>query len=153
MWRAHKTEGGADIRDGVGTTSDGLLAALAVPDTDGVAADSDLSAECASVLGVLGDLHLLHLLTQGSTISVLEQQTLVSQAIRPSWLLSIVAALAVFRERFDSFRAMREAFVQVMGGLCRLNSRMSSIEKVIHGRVFGLRVLWTSSVGSWLLHT
>jgi hypothetical protein len=57
------------VRDGVGATSDGALAGLAVPDTGRVAADGDLAAESAGVLGVLGDLHLLHLLTQGSTIT------------------------------------------------------------------------------------
>ena len=33
-------------------------------------ADSDLSAESAGVLGVLGDFHLLHLLTERGTITV-----------------------------------------------------------------------------------
>jgi hypothetical protein len=58
-----------DVRNGVGATSDGALAGLAVPDTGGVSADGDLAAESAGVLGVLGDFHLLHLLTQGSTIT------------------------------------------------------------------------------------
>lgn len=58
------------IRDSVGTTSNSLLAGLAVPDTDGVTLDGDLSAECAGVLGVLCDFHLLHLLTERSTVSV-----------------------------------------------------------------------------------
>lgn len=57
------------VRDGVGATSDGALAGLAVPDTGRVSADGDLAAESAGVLGVLGDLHLLHLLTQGSTVA------------------------------------------------------------------------------------
>ena len=59
-----------DSRDGVGTTGDSLVAALALPDTDGLALDGVLSAEGADVAGVLGDFHLLHLLTQGSTVSV-----------------------------------------------------------------------------------
>lgn len=63
---------GRDVRDSVGTTSNSLAAGLAVPDTDGVALDVDLAAEGASVLGVLCDFHLLHLLTQGSTVSVRE---------------------------------------------------------------------------------
>ena len=46
------------LRDSVGTTGDGLLAGLAVPDTDGVTLDGDLSAEGAGVAGVLGDFHL-----------------------------------------------------------------------------------------------
>jgi hypothetical protein len=59
-----------NVRDSVGATGDGALAGLAVPDTDRVSADGDLAAEGAGVLGVLGDFHLLHLLTQGSTITV-----------------------------------------------------------------------------------
>merc|ERR1712054_561647 len=55
--------------DGVGTTSDNALAALAVPDADSLAADGDLAAEGAGVLGVLSDFHLLHLLTQGGTVT------------------------------------------------------------------------------------
>ena len=59
-----------DSRDGVGTTGDSLVAALALPDTDGLALDGVLSAEGADVAGVLGDFHLLHLLTQGGTVSI-----------------------------------------------------------------------------------
>ena len=59
-----------DVRDGPGTTSNGLVAGLAVPDSDSLALDGVLSAEGAGVTGVLGDFHLLHLLTQGSTVSV-----------------------------------------------------------------------------------
>ena len=59
-----------DLRDGVGTTGDGLVAALALPDTNSLALDGVLSAEGADVAGVLGDFHLLHLLTQGGTVSV-----------------------------------------------------------------------------------
>jgi hypothetical protein len=58
-----------DVRDSVGTTSNSLVARLAVPDTDGMTLDVDLAAESASVLGVLCDFHLLDLLTQGSTVS------------------------------------------------------------------------------------
>lgn len=58
-----------NARDGVSTTSDGSLAGLAVPDTGGVSSDSILTTESAGVLGVLGDFHLLHLLSQGSTVS------------------------------------------------------------------------------------
>lgn len=61
------------LRDNIGTASNGLLARLAVPDTNGVALDSVLSAEGTRVAGVLGDFHLLHLLTQGSTISIREK--------------------------------------------------------------------------------
>lgn len=45
---------GGNLRDGVGTTSQGLLAGLARPDADGGATDSVLAAEGASVAGVLG---------------------------------------------------------------------------------------------------
>jgi len=45
------------------------VARLAVPDTNRVALDSGLSAECANVFGVLGDFHLLNLFTKRSTIS------------------------------------------------------------------------------------
>lgn len=59
-----------DARNGVGTSSDGSLAGLAVPDASGVSSDGGLAAEGAGVLGVLGDLHLLHLLSQGGTVTV-----------------------------------------------------------------------------------
>ena len=58
-----------NARDGVGTTSDGALAGLAVPDTHGVSSDGGLAAEGAGVLGVLGDFHLLHLLSQRGTVT------------------------------------------------------------------------------------
>lgn len=63
------TDEGSDVRDDVGASGNGLLARLAVPDTDGVAADGGLAAEGADVFGVLRHLHLLDLLTEGSTIS------------------------------------------------------------------------------------
>jgi len=59
-----------DIRDNVGTASDSLLAGPAVPDTGGVTLDRDLSAEGASVAGVLGDFHLLDLLTERGTVTI-----------------------------------------------------------------------------------
>ena len=58
-----------NIRDNVSTTGDGTLARLAVPDTSRVSTDGDLAAESAGVLGVLSDFHLLHLLSQGSTVA------------------------------------------------------------------------------------
>ena len=73
-----------NIRNNVGAASDGALAALAVPDTGGVTTDGDLAAESAGILGVLGDFHLLHLLTQGSTVTI--QLRLVSL----SWSLVVV---------------------------------------------------------------
>lgn len=60
----------ADIRDGVGSSSDGLVAGLAVPDSGRVSLDGGLAAESADVLGVLGDFHLLHLLSERGTISI-----------------------------------------------------------------------------------
>lgn len=58
-----------DARNGVSTTSNSSLARLAVPDTGSLSLDGGLSAEGASVLGVLGDFHLLDLLSQGSTVA------------------------------------------------------------------------------------
>jgi hypothetical protein len=49
-----------------------------------VTTDGDLAAESAGILGVLGDFHLLHLLTQGSTVTI--QLRLVSL----SWSLVVV---------------------------------------------------------------
>lgn len=59
-----------NVRNDVGTTSDRLLASLAFPDADRLALNRNLSAECAGVLCVLADFHLLHLLTQRGTISL-----------------------------------------------------------------------------------
>jgi hypothetical protein len=44
------------LRDGVGSSSSGLAARSAVPDTDGLTLDRVLSAELADVAGVLCDL-------------------------------------------------------------------------------------------------
>ena len=52
-----------DLRDGPSSTSNGLLARFAVPDSDGVTLNSVFAAKRADVAGVLGDLHLLHLLS------------------------------------------------------------------------------------------
>ncbi|KAL6403839.1 putative RPL43B-60S large subunit ribosomal protein [Ilyonectria robusta] len=62
-------DSGLDARDGVSTTSNGALARLAVPDTGSVSSDGGLAAEGAGVLGVLGDFHLLHLLSERGTIT------------------------------------------------------------------------------------
>jgi hypothetical protein len=59
----------SNVRHGVCSSSDSLVARLAVPDSDGMSLDSGLSAEGADVFGVLGDFHLLYLLSQGSTVS------------------------------------------------------------------------------------
>lgn len=58
-----------NLRDSVGASSDGFSTALAVPDPHGVSLNSVLSAEGTDVAGVLGDFHLLHLLSEGSTIT------------------------------------------------------------------------------------
>jgi hypothetical protein len=57
------------VRDSVSSSGNGLVAGLAVPDTDGVSLDGGLSAEGADISGVLGDFHLLDLLTEGRTVS------------------------------------------------------------------------------------
>lgn len=63
--------GKEDEREGVSSTSNGLVAGSAIPDSCGVSLHGVLSAESTDVSGVLGDFHLLHLFTEGSTISVL----------------------------------------------------------------------------------
>jgi len=63
---------GSNLRNGVGTTGNGLVATAALPDTNSLALDGVLSAEGADVAGVLLDFHLLHLLTQGGTVSIIE---------------------------------------------------------------------------------
>lgn len=60
---------GFNARYDVGTSSNGLAARLAVPDSSGVTLDRDLSAEGACVAGVLGDFDLLDLLTERSTVT------------------------------------------------------------------------------------
>ena len=66
-----------DVREGVGTTGDSLLARLAVPDTGRVTLDGVLAAEGAGVAGVLRDFNLLHLLTERGTIAVESMLVLV----------------------------------------------------------------------------
>jgi hypothetical protein len=58
-----------DLRYGPSATSNCLLATSAFPDTNSLSLDGAFPTECASVAGMLSDFHLLHLLTQGSTIS------------------------------------------------------------------------------------
>lgn len=58
-----------DLRNSPCASSDSLLAALALPNSDRVSLDSVLSAESADVSGMLGDFHLLDLLSEGCTIS------------------------------------------------------------------------------------
>lgn len=80
--QGHGTPG--HLRDSVGTTSNGLLAALALPDANSLALDGVLAAEGADVAGVLGDFHLLHLLTQRSTVSVDGQYRVLLDIFRSS---------------------------------------------------------------------
>jgi len=61
--------GGGSSAEDVSTASNGLGARLALPDTSSLALHAVLAAEHASVLGVLGDLDLLDLLTQRGTIA------------------------------------------------------------------------------------
>lgn len=94
------------VRDSVGTTGDGSAAALAVPDTDSLPADGDLSAEGAGVLGVLGDFHLLHLLTQGGTVTKILESVLAfypsSPVVnRPSSVARFVEMCAVSSRDFN----------------------------------------------------
>ena len=65
-----------DVRYGVSSSSDGLVACLAVPDSHRVSLDGRLSAEGADVFGVLRDLHLLDLLSQGGTVSAIRENKL-----------------------------------------------------------------------------
>ena len=57
------------IRNDISASGNGLLARLAVPDSDRVASNSGLSAERADVSCVLCDFHLLDLLTERGTIT------------------------------------------------------------------------------------
>ena len=79
------------LRDSVGSAGNGLVATLALPDTNSLALDGFLSAEGADVAGVLLDFHLLHLLTQGGTVSVVEHIVSTNHFSRDfrSFLLSI----------------------------------------------------------------
>lgn len=53
----------------VSTSSNGLLAGLALPDSGRLPLDVGLSAEGARVLAVLSDFDLLHELTEGSSVA------------------------------------------------------------------------------------
>ena len=68
----------------ISTSSVLLSASLAEPDADGRSLHASLSAELAGVLGVLRDLHLLHLLTERGTItgSVLSDDSNLLRSLR-----------------------------------------------------------------------
>lgn len=72
-----------DVRHSVCSSSDSLVARLAVPDSDGMSLDCGLSAECADVLGVLGDFHLLDLLSEGGTVSKWREKSCQRSATIP----------------------------------------------------------------------
>jgi hypothetical protein len=81
-----------NVRHGVCSSSDSLVARLAVPDSDRVSLDGCLSAEGADVFGVLSDFHLLHLFAKGGTVSKFERsasafwhdlQLCISLSLRP----------------------------------------------------------------------
>jgi hypothetical protein len=78
-----------DLRDRPGTTSHRLLAGLAVPDSNRVSLDSVLSAERADVAGMLSNFHLLHLLPQGGTISVVLVVSETCLTLRPQVIITV----------------------------------------------------------------
>ena len=61
--------GGVGGSQGVGATSDGLIAGGTAPDADGTALEGELTAEAAEVLGVLGNDELLGALTGVGTVA------------------------------------------------------------------------------------
>ena len=58
-----------DIRDNPCTTSDSLVATSALPNADSSSFDCLFPAERTSVARVLGNLHLLHLFSEGRAVS------------------------------------------------------------------------------------
>lgn len=87
-----------NLRNSVGTTGNGLVATATLPDTNSLALDGVLSAEGADVAGVLLDFHLLHLLTQGGTVSIIEHIGLTITFSRRKFL-SIVSSGENFSNR------------------------------------------------------
>jgi hypothetical protein len=77
-----------DVRHSVSSSSDGLVARLAVPDSHRVSLDGCLSAEGADVFGVLRNLHLLYLLSQGGTISV--NREIEQSAMRSDFFFKLI---------------------------------------------------------------
>ena len=59
-----------NLRDHIGTTSDGFLARPALPNPNRMSLHRGFAAECAGVSRVLSNLHLLDLFSEGSTISM-----------------------------------------------------------------------------------
>jgi hypothetical protein len=67
-----------NVRYCVSSSCDRLLASLAGPDADRVTLHCLLSAEGAYVFRVLCDFHLLDLLSERGTISILQNQSVKS---------------------------------------------------------------------------
>lgn len=80
--------GNGYIRNGIGSSGNGLPTRPAIPNANRMALDSSLAAESANVFRMLGNLHLLHLLAQGGTISVKEQDQ-VLEAWYTLWLVFV----------------------------------------------------------------
>ena len=59
-----------DLRDGPGTTGDGLVAASALPDANGLTLYGVLAAEGADIASVLCNFHLLDLFAERRAVSV-----------------------------------------------------------------------------------
>jgi hypothetical protein len=105
---------GENVRDGPGTTSNGLLAGLALPDSDSSTLDGVLSAEGAGVAGVLRDFHLLDLLTERGTVSVevsLASVSAVGRSLDPSVAVSITRDVGD-SSRIAEFSSVCEHFVK-----------------------------------------
>lgn len=66
---------GFNLRDSPSTSGNGLAAGTALPDTNSSALYGVLAAECADVTGVLSDFHLLHLLSERGTVSVISPKS------------------------------------------------------------------------------
>merc|ERR1719353_1429292 len=107
-----KTSDGASNGDStagvqaVGASGVPLSAAPAVPDANGGSPHRVLSAEKAGVLGVLRNLHLLHLLTEGGTItgSVLSHDADLLCSLRHGVCLVASASPAYGGRNHNGFR-------------------------------------------------
>ena len=80
------------------------MAALALPDSNSLALDGVLAAEGADVAGVLGDFHLLHLLTQRGTVPVECQYLSIIQSFHIE--ISIRGSQDWTRDRPDGFEGV-----------------------------------------------
>lgn len=72
------------VRHGICASCNALAARFAVPDSNGVTLDRNLSAECACVAGVLGHFDLLDLLTERGTVAAtISQKTIFLVSLPP----------------------------------------------------------------------